>query len=459
MTEEYKNLQNLIETMESQIGILKDVIEEQKSMYGFTLTHNDTISTLINELNMSECTNHEIDNLLKKIAVIDKFESSYKNDSNWNNKDFYEYARYAIKDIQKSLNELNEIDNEKEKINEEIKKMTDNWFEYTNSEEYRNRREERLNNLRNQIESENDPVKKRKMEKALKDIKCAESLEFLFDRINKNGETEIENIKNIYFDKHRSSLIMKKFKSRIIKQGCNEEIYKMFFNIEEKFLPNEYHDFNNIFLFHVMRFVAHTDSYSKADRLKVSSILLKLYNLLYHKYPTIEMENDTINIIKKFDDYFFKFEDEFKERNVTSPNHPVRIKRDNEYEQKVRMMIIASLQNEGIEPDTRLSTEELRNMLQDIINKKQSESVDNTETDNVEDISETNDDIDVYVDPYNCVYMKNDDTTYIYKDLINDTIIEDDIDETVILQLLSTNSIEKSTLSEVNKKISESNVN
>ena len=171
------------------------------------------------------------------------------------------------------------------------------------------------------------------------------------------------------------------------------------------------------------------------------------------------MENDTINIIKKFDDYFFKFEDEFKERNVTSPNHPVRIKRDNEYEQKVRMMIIASLQNEGIEPDTRLSTEELRNMLQDIINKKQSEYVDNTETDDVEDISETNDDIDVYVDPYNCVYMKNDDTTYIYKDLMNDTIIEDDIDETVILQLLSTNSIEKSTLSEVNKKISESNVN
>ena len=69
--------------------------------------------------------------------------------------------------------------------------------------------------------------------------------------------------------------------------------------------------------------------------------------------------------------YVWRYEqDDFEKYNTTSPLHPQRIQKDKEFEEKRRLMIIASLQNEGIEPDTSLETEELRKMLQDVIDKK-----------------------------------------------------------------------------------------
>jgi hypothetical protein len=70
------------------------------------------------------------------------------------------------------------------------------------------------------------------------------------------------------------------------------------------------------------------------------------------------------------DDNFKPYMETFTKYNTTSPNHPERKKRDEEYEQKRRMMIISSLKNEGLTPDTTLSTEELRSQLQEVIDKK-----------------------------------------------------------------------------------------
>lgn len=205
-------------------------------------------------------------------------------------------------------------------------------------------------------------------------------MNFLFDRINKLGKKEINNILDVFFSNSRSILVIDKFKKKIKRLEFNPDIYKMFFNIEEKFLPEEYHDFNNLFLFHVMRFVSYADMDNKTDRLYVSSILSKLYNLLYHKFGSKEMEDEFIDLIKRFDDLFEDARDSFVEKNVTSPKHPERIKKEEEMEIKRRMMIISCLQNEGIEPDTTLSTEELREQLEKVIEKKQNENVGNEET-------------------------------------------------------------------------------
>ena len=196
--------------------------------------------------------------------------------------------------------------------------------------------------------------------------------------------------------------------------------------------------------------------------------------------------------------------EDFEKYNITSPKHPQRIERDKAYDEKLRMMCIASLQNEGIEPDTTLETIELKKMLEDVMKKKaeetnvtvnavtgesvEIESVENG--DNPEDIIQTTeelekiidtvesseevaefdkfqdevadelseyteentsnievvneDEITVYVDMYKCMYVE-DNGKYTYVDENLETI-EKDIEESTILQLLSTGSVEKKVI-------------
>ena len=167
---------------------------------------------------------------------------------------------------------------------------------------------------------------------------------------------------------------MKKLKVRLRHMGYNEFLYRNLFNIEENCLPLEYHKFNNFFLFHCMRCISFMDAYNERDSLFASIILVRLHNLIYHKFPDQELEDEFKKFIMDFEDYYLhseKWSNEFEYKNVTQPNHPERIKRDAEADQKRRIMIIAQLENMGYTPDSSLSTADLYNQLEEAIAKEQ----------------------------------------------------------------------------------------
>ena len=380
--EELRDLNHMIQNMNSQLELLDELVNTNvTTVYDLDIAMKAVINSL-SESAINDMTEDDMYTYLAKGFAgegdntnITNLQKLHQDAEEYKDKEFIEYVRYVFLEIKKELNEYAEMQNEKEKLLKSATDITDNYFNYVNSAEYRQKQQEKVDSLRKQIDSETDPRKRREIEEMLVAIENTYSLDFLLERLNNPKLNEANNIKNVFFDSKRSSMVMDKFIAKLPRFGYNADIYKMFFNIEEKFLPEEYHDLNNIFLFHVMRYISYTDSYNKIESLYVSTILIRLYNLLYHRYPSNEMEQEFIDFIKKIDDYFMPYIEYFKTYNVTSPNHPRRIQRDEEYEQKRRMMIIASLENAGITPDTTLSTEELRSQLQEVIDKKEKEPV------------------------------------------------------------------------------------
>lgn len=380
--EDFKNLNAMVQTMDSQMGMLEELNNTTiTDVYGLDIKMKDVISNLSVE---------EIDNMTEDDALdyltegftsegdntnISSLEELQMENDTYKNEPFVSYVKYVFTEIKNGEIEMQKLRDEKDKLLKEVSDISDNYFNYVNSAEYKEKKLKRIEEMRKQADNEENLYKKNKIIKMLTAMEKSENLQFLFDRVESLGDKEVENIKNTFFDNKKSTLIMEKFSAKLPKFGYNTEIYKKFFNLEEKFLPEEYYKFNNVFLFHVMRFISYADINSKEDNLYVSSLLIKLYNLLYHRYESQEMEDEIVNVIKRFDDYFKPYADHFEKYNTTSPLHPQRIQKDKEFEEKRRLMIIASLQNEGIEPDTSLETEELRKMLQDVIDKKSNESV------------------------------------------------------------------------------------
>ena len=452
----------MIKDMDENIKVLSELSDNTLvGLYGVNPNIKDVLMGMSKEELESISELSDINDILKKSNTDTKYYESAWNSLNPGGDEdkFVSSTREMFLSCRDSIEQVKSLEDEKNKIADELKQVTDNWFEYVNSSEYKKRKLDKLNNLRKEAEDETDSLKKKKILEMINSMENGESLQFLFDRIEKNPEVEINAIKDSYFDSRKSQLIIKKFKARLPRYNYNEDIYKMFFNLEEKFLPEEYNDLNNIFLFHVMRFISHTDTYNKRDSLYVSSILMKLYNLLYHKFGDSDAEMEFISIIKRIDDYFMPYIDEFREKNITSPNHPVRKKRDEEYDQKLRVMIIASLQNEGIEPDTSLSTEELKAQLQDIIDKKSKEAevtkddADTSVSETPEEVSESSNDVQDeevsettvtrYYDMYDCYYEELLKGVFGYFENSGERIGDETINEEDILRLMSTDSVKK----------------
>ena len=383
VSEDYKNLTGMIKDMESSIKTLSIMADATiQGLYDLpdgvkTAVANmtdDEVSTLTEEKFTSLLNNNK--------CSIDDFKKTWKGvNPDKPDEAMMETVISMFKSYKSSLKEIEGFEKQKNQIKSELKQATDNWFEYVNSAEYKSKKLQRLQELEEQVEFEKNPTEKKKIQKMIKTMKDAETLDFLFERLEKNPQKESANIKDIYLnDNTRSQMIINKFKSRLPRYGYNPMMYKMFFNIEEKFLPEEYYDFNNLFLFCVMRYISFSDPYDKYDSMLVSSLLMKLYNLLYHKFETNDNEEGFINVMKRMIDYFKPYKEEFKEKNITSPRHPRRIARQAEQEAKERCVLINRLIDLGVDPDTSMSTQELRDKLEAALNNDKSVETDDNST-------------------------------------------------------------------------------
>ena len=269
-------------------------------------------------------------------------------------------------EMQKSFKEVQDLYNES--VDEDWKRR--------NSKEYRDATLKRIEEWKSEIEKM-DPVKDAKMIRDLRQkVEFMEStitLDFITERI-KHVEKEKSTIMRQFFSESEGSYSLNRCKSRSPKFGFDADWYKFFFNLEENFLPEEYHAFNNLFLFNVMRFIGYQDPYNAKDRGMVQAIVSSLTGLVYHKFADTEMENVIISLIKDYDSYFEDQREKFMKDNTTRPNHPVRLEQSKKADADRRNELFAAMVKFNFEIPENAAEISTRD-LQEYFNNKMEEMV------------------------------------------------------------------------------------
>lgn len=195
-------------------------------------------------------------------------------------------------------------------IQEDYRKHIKEQYDYYTSPAYAKVMEDRLNAMKEQYAKEEDPDVKAKLEKAIAAIEAMNTMEYIFKRLDEiSGESA--TIADIFFDSRRSQYVIDRWMKKAKGLGINPNLFYEFMGIETKFLPETYHPFNNLFLFAMMRNIAHIDLNKKDDVMYARNTLRMMARLMNHAFPTQEVENSFLNVIMKYLDNFMPYRDKF----------------------------------------------------------------------------------------------------------------------------------------------------
>ena len=326
---DYKIIVELMRDMKENINILEETISRRlQDEYHLKNGIIDSILPIMME-DIDTMDIEEIESILNKHNTRDDI-SNFHSDN-------------EIREIFKTIKEMSLLlytaQKEYDDIRKDMSNVMDEYVEYMSSEKVKTAREKRLERMKKLSETETDPIQKKKIDELINVTESSANFSFLQERFQKFGNKEIENIMEGFFEKKKGDYIIDKYTERIKHFGYNPMIYTYFFNIEENFLPEEYHDYNNLFLFIYMRMVAYANVNDKKDKMFVRSLTGALAELFYHKMDDTD-ETAFLDIIKKVEDNFKDNIDYFKENNTTSPNHAVRKEQNMELEQKRKKAIL-----------------------------------------------------------------------------------------------------------------------
>ena len=358
----------LLDAMDEQIKMYDGVINSMIGNHGFNYRLRDVLSKMSKEA-IDALDSNKVDRIITFTkSKLDEINAAKDYDTDEKKAmTFSEYCIACFKEIYDCCVQYADAIKEKENLDKEIRDITNKSYDASTSSKARL---EKVESLEKQLDSETDPDKKAKIQKMLNTVRKTEDLSFLTERIVKIGDNEVRNIINTFFHQKRSSLIMDKFRIRIKRLGYDENTYKMFFNIEEMFLPEEYYPMNNMFLFMAMRFISYADTNNKDDALFCSSLLIKMYNLVYHRFSTPEEEATFIDQIKAVDNYFAPYKETLIEKNVTSPNHPARQEAHRENEARLRESLCNAIVAHGeklTDDVVKMDVKELKEYLEKIV--------------------------------------------------------------------------------------------
>lgn len=430
----------LLDAMDEQIKMYDGVIDSMIANHGFNKRLRDVLSKMSKEA-VEQIDSAKVDRIIAFTqSKLDEINAAKDEDTDEKKAmTFSEYCISCFKEIYDCCVQYADAVKEKENLDKEIRDITNKSYDASTSSKARL---EKVESLEKQLDTETDPDKKAKIQKMLNTVRKTEDLSFLTERIVKIGDNEVRNIINTFFHPKRSSLIMDKFRIRIKRLGYDENTYKMFFNIEEMFLPEEYYPMNNMFLFMAMRFISYADTNNKDDALFCSSLLIKMYNLVYHRFSTPDEEKEFIEQIKKVDDYFAPYVETLTEKNVTSPNHPARQEAHRENEARLRESlcnaIIAhgeKLTDEVVKMDVKELKEYLEKIVADEKAKKEAEVdtfVSEIEPEKIEEVDPDNDETEDY-EPEN----PEEDNSVMFPDMRSAAdALEAEVDEKIIGETL-----------------------
>jgi chorismate mutase len=339
--QDYAVMRDMMKEMDEWNKMLKDETHSiLKNNYGLT---NFAVLGII------PYTDEKISSMT--LEEVKDFFEKYKDENVHNTPDIetleegIQYMR-EIKDLQMNLYNAEQ---ESAKLKEQSQDILNDYFEFLNSPKVVEARRKRLENMKALAEAETDEGKRYSMMRMINSMEQADNMEFIFKRFYEDAVGESKRVAESFFDERRGSYVIQRYKDKITKFGFDVNLYKYFFNLEENFLNEKYHAFNNLFLFYYMRFVGHARPHDKTYKLFVQSITSAMANMIYHKFNSTTEEQRFIHIIEKFEnDFFMDQHDYFMENNTTRPGHPVREVASAKYEADQKARLIAKMCEMGI---------------------------------------------------------------------------------------------------------------
>lgn len=211
--------------------------------------------------------------------------------------------------------------------------------EYMNSEEFYNKRLEENEDNKEQLAKLEAVTGKDRNFKLIRELKQKIAVtdgRFDFSFMRLNSKITPKNTAEVFFDSEKSSYVMKRYYDKCHQMHLNPDVFRYFMNIEEKNLDEKYHPFNNLFLFHCIRYMAYLDT--TYDELQFRTIVGTLTKLVYDTFPNDETKETTLQMIRDYLDQFINagLTDQFISDNESYPKHPERIKKDAERERSAR---------------------------------------------------------------------------------------------------------------------------
>ena len=336
-------------------GLCKDYYESSKHNENSDDLADDMLSIMENENETS-----------------DDFETEYESH-------YGDMVRAILLQMKKDISSLKDSETDIKKLEDESSEVTTEYMNYMCSPEFEERKHEHIADLKSKLETIDDEIERKKMEKMISDVEKSYDLSFLLDRLKENPKREAMNIVNTFFDDKRSSYILSRCKEKLPKIGFNVDVYRFFFNIEENYLPEKYHVYNNLFLFCVMRFISYANINSKTDCSFVRAIISSMSKLIYEKFSEGKRD-EFISLIEEVLSYFEDYKEKFERDNFLHPNHPRRIEKDREHERDERKLMVDTLTLNDVEADFEsMSTDDLKDFykktLDEIKEKKEKEKV------------------------------------------------------------------------------------
>lgn len=353
--EDYKLIIDMLKQMDEQYDTLKEYthshVRNEYALNPDILTNilgytEEDIKEKMSLKDMVDFVKPYVDPIADINIIIQEIVKNSEKEENINTaEDGY---RKMLLDIKEDSMTIYDMESKIKELRAQTSDILKEYFTYSSSNAVRQQNLENLATLKAQVEKEGDELAKKKALRKIEDMEAAYSLSFLFRRLDRYGKKEVKNIKDVFFDKVKGSYIIEKYKGKIESFGYKDRLYRYFFNIEENFLPEKYHVYNNLFLFIYMRLVAYSDANNRAEATFVRAITGSMANLIYHRFDEKENENEFLSIVEKLLDYFEEYHDYFEKYNVTQPNHPKRIEATKKREAERRELLITKMNQMGI---------------------------------------------------------------------------------------------------------------
>ena len=375
-----RDTSNHLKEVDSLIALYESTVNDQKKQFAEDLKSVGLTYDLAEGLSWRDnyfITNMQLDDINTLLKNTDCDTNALMQEYYHLNDKSITYLEFCTASLLKIKEKMISIIDAEESI-EELKQnrldLTRSFVDALKSPEYREARLNHLRILKEMSENEEDPKKKKEIQTRLYHIERSQNFSFLNERLHKIGKKEIRSIKDAYFDNTKGVYVMQKYYNRLERLNINRALHGSFFNLEEKFLPEEYSVFNNFFLFHVIRWVSYMDPNIEHEYLYMSSLIGALRDLVTEE-ATDEEKNTLISVMKDFysffnDDYTKEY---FNKYNANHKNHPERIAAEKraleQRELKAKEMIKTELGElyDTYESSGVLNAEEL---LKDIQNKK-----------------------------------------------------------------------------------------
>ena len=364
MNSDLKSLIDTVKTMDEQIKLCMEITKNEIESAGYSFDIAEDLYRFTKE-QIESFDSGIIMNIYQKYDNTMRTPSDKPKEYN----EFIEEERKKILSFYESSCQLQDLIRDRNTLVDDVQKLMGEYSNYINSDEMKEKELEQIESLKKQIEDETDYSKKKKLEEKLHIIESTDTLDFIFERMTRLKEKEIENIIQSFFDPKKSGYILERFKDKMKQLQMNGDQYKSLLNIEEIFLEDDYRPLNNIFLFNLVRFIAYSDIHSVKESAYAQTLLIRTLKLVYHKYQNHDEEIVMIDKIRQLDDYFMPYVDYFKEKNTTSPDSEFRINLKKQREIETMKNIEKAFEDFG-EPVPEGTVEELTQIIRNKIELK-----------------------------------------------------------------------------------------